>query len=70
MTASVLDDIKGLGPARRKRLTKELGGVNAVKQASLEDLRALSWLPDEVAEAVYDKIHRVTRSSLAVRGRR
>jgi excinuclease ABC subunit C len=58
MTTSVLDDIKGLGPARRKRLTKELGGVNAVKQASLADLRALSWLPDEVAEAVYDKIHR------------
>jgi excinuclease ABC subunit C len=70
MTTSVLDDIKGLGPARRKRLTKELGGVNAVKQASLEDLRALSWLPDEVAEAVYDKIHRTTRSSVAVRGRR
>ena len=70
MTTSVLDDIKGLGPARRKRLTKELGGVNAVKQASLADLRALSWLPDEVAEAVYDKIHRTTRSSVAVRGRR
>jgi excinuclease ABC subunit C len=58
MTRSVLDDIKGLGPARRKRLTRELGGVNAVKRASREDLRALSWLPDEVADAVYDKIHR------------
>ena len=58
MTTSVLDDIKGLGPARRKRLTKELGGVAAVKRASLDDLRALSWLPDDVADAVYDKIHR------------
>jgi excinuclease ABC subunit C len=58
MTRSVLDDIKGLGPARRKRLTRELGGVNAVKRASREDLRALSWLPDDVADAVYDKIHR------------
>jgi excinuclease ABC subunit C len=58
MTRSVLDDIKGLGPARRKRLTRELGGVNAVRRASREDLRALSWLPDEVADAVYDKIHR------------
>jgi excinuclease ABC subunit C len=58
MTRSVLDDVKGLGPARRKRLTKELGGVNAVKRASREDLRALSWLPDDVADAVYDKIHR------------
>ena len=33
MTASVLDDIPGLGPARKKRLVKELGGVNAVKAA-------------------------------------
>jgi len=58
MTTSVLDGIKGLGPTRRKRLTKELGGVAAVKAASLEDLQALSWLPDDVAQAVYDKIHR------------
>jgi excinuclease ABC subunit C len=57
MTRSALDDIPGLGPARRKRLTKELGGVAAVKKASLEDLQALSWLPDEVARAVYEKLH-------------
>jgi excinuclease ABC subunit C len=57
MTKSVLDDVKGLGPTRRKRLTKELGGVAGVKQATLDDLRALSWLPDEVALAVYCKIH-------------
>jgi excinuclease ABC subunit C len=57
MTRSVLDDIKGLGPTRRKRLTRELGGVAAVKEASLDDLRALSWLPDDVALAVYGKIH-------------
>src|SRR5690606_23136632 len=60
MTRSVLDDIRGLGPARRKRLTKELGGVTGVKRASLEELKALSWLPDEVAEAVYAKIHGVS----------
>ncbi len=59
MTTSVLDDIPGLGPTRRKRLIKELGGVNAVKQASRDDLRALSWLPDAVADAVYDKLHAV-----------
>jgi excinuclease ABC subunit C len=64
MTASVLDDIKGLGPTRKKRLTKELGGVAGVKKASLDDLRALSWLPDAVALAVYAKVHgdRVGRS--------
>jgi excinuclease ABC subunit C len=61
MTTSALDGIKGLGPTRRKRLTRELGSVNAVKQASREELRALSWLPDEVADAVYDKLHAVPR---------
>jgi excinuclease ABC subunit C len=57
MTRSALDDIPGLGPARKKRLTKELGGVKAVKQASLETLKELPWLPDAVAEAVYAKLH-------------
>ncbi len=57
MTTSVVDDIKGLGPTRKKRLVKELGGVTAVKKASLEQLQVLPWLPDAVAEAVYAKTH-------------
>src|SRR5204863_10183011 len=59
MTKSVLDDIPGLGPTRRKRLVAELGGVAAVKQASLEDLQGLTWLPNTVAGAVYEKVHGV-----------
>jgi excinuclease ABC subunit C len=61
MTKSVLDDIPGLGPTRKKRLVKELGGVRAVQQATLEDLQALSWLPDAVATAVHEKVHGVRR---------
>jgi excinuclease ABC subunit C len=57
MTTSVLDGIAGLGETRKKRLVKELGGTKAVKQASLETLKALTWLPDAVAEAVHEKIH-------------
>jgi len=57
MTKSVLDEIPGLGEVRRKRLIKELGGVTAVRSASLDDLLALPWLPDSVAEAVYSKTH-------------
>jgi excinuclease ABC subunit C len=57
MTKSVLDDIPGLGPTRRKRLMKELGSVKAVKDASLEDLQAMKWLPNSVGAAVYEKIH-------------
>ena len=57
MTRSVLDDVPGLGPVRKKRLLKELGGVGAVKAASLETLQALPWLPDRVAAAVHEKVH-------------
>jgi excinuclease ABC subunit C len=61
MTTSALDGIPGLGPARRNRLVKELGGVNAVKAASLEELLAPSWLPDAVGLATYDGLHRTER---------
>ncbi|HVM51685.1 MAG TPA: excinuclease ABC subunit UvrC [Acidimicrobiales bacterium] len=61
MTKSVLDDVPGLGPTRQKRLRKELGGVAGVKRATLEELQALSWLPDAVASAVYEKIHAPAR---------
>jgi len=62
MTVSSLDGIPGLGPARRKRLVKELGGVRAVKAATVEDLKGLSWLPDPVAEAVYRRLHEPVRA--------
>ncbi len=57
MTRSSLDGIDGLGPVRRTRLVKELGGLRAVEQASLDDLLELSWLPDAVAHSVYEKLH-------------
>jgi excinuclease ABC subunit C len=56
MTKSVLDGIPGLGPARRARLVKELGGVNAVRTASLEELMGLAWLPEQVAIAVFEGV--------------
>ncbi len=58
MTSSALDGIAGLGPVRQKRLRKELGGMAGVKAATVEDLLALTWLPDEVARAVYTSLHR------------
>jgi excinuclease ABC subunit C len=57
MTTSVLDGIPGLGETRKKRLVKELGGVRKIQTATLEELRALSWLPDTVADAVHEKLH-------------
>ncbi len=57
MTSSSLDGIAGLGEARKKKLTQVMGGVNAVKKASLDDLKALSFLPDAVAAAIHEKFH-------------
>lgn len=57
MVASSLDDIPGLGEKRAKRLVKEMGNVTAVKNASREQLRELSWLPAAVADAVYERFH-------------
>ena len=57
MTTSSLDGIAGLGDVRKKRLVKELGGVNAVKRASLDELESLGWLPAPVAAAVHAKFH-------------
>ncbi|MFN0027325.1 MAG: excinuclease ABC subunit UvrC [Acidimicrobiales bacterium] len=58
MTVSWLDGIPGLGPTRRTRLIRELGGTKAARTASLDTLKALSWLPDAVAEAVYEQAHK------------
>ena len=57
MTKSALDDIAGLGPARKKRLLKEFGSLKSVKKATEDELAALSWLPDNVAQNVWQKLH-------------
>jgi len=57
MRKSILDDIPGLGPTRKKRLLREVGSVKAIKAASLSELQSLSWLPDQVAEAIHAKVH-------------
>jgi excinuclease ABC subunit C len=57
MTASSLDGIPGLGETRKLKLVKALGGVNAVKRADLETLKAFSFLPDPVAEAIHTRFH-------------
>ncbi len=65
MTRGSLDGIAGLGPVRRQRLLKELGSVRAIKNATLEELQTLSWLPDTVASNVYFKLHKPVSLSRA-----
>jgi excinuclease ABC subunit C len=57
MVSGALEGIDGLGEARARRLVKDMGGVNAVKKATLEDLTLLSWLPEPVARAVHARFH-------------
>ena len=57
MTKSVLDDVPGLGPTRKKRLLKEFGSVKQLRTLEESDLLALSWLPDEVGRAVFTQLH-------------
>jgi len=53
MTASVLDDVEGLGPVRRKALKKHFKSFKALKEATLEEIKAVPSLPDAVAEEVH-----------------
>jgi excinuclease ABC subunit C len=64
MTTSVLDNIPGLGPTRRKRLLKEFGSVKKLRELDEADLLALPWLPEAVARATYAQLHGVDRASM------
>ena len=59
MTTSVLDEVPGLGPARRKRLLKEFGSVKRLREQSEQTLAGLGWLPGAVVEALYRSLHGV-----------
>ncbi len=52
MTASVLDDIPGLGPKRRKALIKAFGSVKRLRDASAEDIAAVPGIPREIANEI------------------
>ncbi|HEX3567948.1 MAG TPA: excinuclease ABC subunit UvrC [Acidimicrobiales bacterium] len=58
MTTGVLDGIPGLGPKRRARLLSEFGGIGSLRKATVEEIRARSWLPDQVADTVHQRLHR------------
>jgi len=51
---SALDDIPGIGPARRKALLKSFGSLKNIKKASLEELEKVQGMNRKVAEVVYN----------------
>ena len=57
MGASPLDEVPGIGPARKKALLMHFGTARAVRNASLEDLRKAPGVSAGVAQQVYDFYH-------------
>ena len=53
MTASVLDDVAGLGPVRKKALLKAFKSFKNLRAASLEEIKEAHVVPDMVAEEVF-----------------
>ena len=55
--ASPLDEVPGIGPARKKALLMHFGTGRAVRNASLDDLRKVPGVSKGVAQQVYDFYH-------------
>jgi excinuclease ABC subunit C len=58
MTRSVLDELPGVGPARKKKILEHFGTPQAFLAASLEELEAVPGLPGRVAREVHARLHR------------
>ena len=57
ITASPLDEIPGVGPARKRALLLHFGTAGKVRAASLEDLQRAPGVSAAVAQAIYDFYH-------------
>jgi len=50
---SVLDNIEGVGPKRKKALIRHFGSISRIREAEIEDLMAVEGIPRNVAENIY-----------------
>jgi excinuclease ABC subunit C len=58
MTSSLLDELPGIGPARKRALMAHFGSPDAIVSASREELQAVPGLPAKVARELYGNLHR------------
>ena len=54
---SILDDIDGIGPARRKALMRHYLSLDAIRAASVEELAKIPSMNEKAAESVYNFFH-------------
>jgi excinuclease ABC subunit C len=59
MTASVLDELPGVGPARKRALITHFGSPDQVIAASVEQLQSVPGLPAKVGRELHAHLHRV-----------
>ena len=55
--SSVLDEVPGLGPKRRRQLLRHFGGLRGVEAAPVEDLRKLPGIGPELAQRIHAALH-------------
>ena len=58
MTASILDELPGVGPARKRALLNHFGSPDAILAASREELEAVPGMPGKLAREVYRELHK------------
>jgi excinuclease ABC subunit C len=58
MTASVLDELPGVGPARKRALLAHFGSPDAIISASREELESVPGVPGKLARDMYRELHR------------
>lgn len=54
---SILDDIPGVGPARRKDLMRHFENIDAIKNASVDELKKLPSINEKSARDIYNFFH-------------
>jgi excinuclease ABC subunit C len=58
MTASVLDGVRGVGPARKRALLRHFGSPDRLLSASREELEAVPGVPGKLAREIHRQLHR------------
>ncbi len=57
MSETSLDDIAGIGPARKRALLRHFGSAKSVSRAGLPDLQAVAGISEAMAQQIYDYFH-------------
>jgi excinuclease ABC subunit C len=65
MTTSVLDGLRGVGPARKKALLAHFGSPERFLDASREELEAVPGIPGKLARDIYRQLHKTGASPVA-----